>query len=141
MMNRVFDWYMQLPLEWQSSLFVYRGHGANIKTVVKLLEQVSDNCLLAFYGDLDPYGINIASHFYKIRPLALIVPSIWQEITVTHIDNNVNKFLKQIVQTRDIAFDQAEPLILRELFHRVNTDQIAIMQENVNRIGPLMVLH
>ncbi len=68
MMNRVFDWYMQLPLEWQSSLFVYRGHGANIKTVVKLLEQVSDNCLLAFYGDLDPYGINIASHFYKIRP-------------------------------------------------------------------------
>ncbi len=85
--------------------------------------------MLAFYGDLDRMGLILPLIFIKIRPLALIVPSIWQEITVTHIDNNVNKFLKQIVQTRDIAFDQAEPLILRGLFHHVKTNQIAIMQE------------
>ncbi|ANF81239.1 hypothetical protein A3K93_02855 [Acinetobacter sp. NCu2D-2] len=141
MMSRVFDWYMQLPIEWQSSLFVYRGHGSNIKTVVKLLKQVSMSCLVAFYGDFDPYGINIASHFYKIRPLALIVPYIWKEIIATHIDNNIHKYMKQIVQSRDLAVDQEEPIVLRELFHHIKTNQIAIMQENVNRIGRLMVLY
>ena len=140
MMTRLFDWYQHLDTEWQSSLFVYRGHGSNVKAVIELLEQLPSSTSVAFYGDMDPYGINIASYFYKIRALVLIVPEVWQEIKVGHIDNNLNKFLKQIVHSRDIATDQNEPMIFRELFYHIKTNQIAIMQENVNRIGRLVAL-
>ncbi|MGK5737100.1 MULTISPECIES: DUF7281 domain-containing protein [Acinetobacter] len=140
MMTRLFDWYQNLEVEWQNSLFVYRGHGANVKVVIQLLEQLPRDTSVAFYGDFDPYGINIASHFYKFHSLALIMPEVWQQITVNHVDNNLEKFLKQIVHSRDIAIDQDVPTIFRQVYQHIKHNQLAIMQENVNRIGRLVAL-
>ena len=140
MMTRLFDWYQHLEVEWQNSLFIYRGHGSNIKAVLELLERLPKQASVAFYGDFDPYGINIASHFYKVHPLAMIVPEVWCEITVGHIDNNLEKFLKQIVHSRDISIDQDEPTVFRQVYQHIKNNQLAIMQENVNRLGRLVAL-
>lgn len=140
MMNRLFDWHHNLTFDWQQSLFLYRGHGQNINTVLNLLRQVCDTTSIAFYGDLDPYGVHIATYLNKIKPIGFVVPRIWRELRSNHVDNNMSKHLKQIAQCHDISLDIDVPLVFRKIFKHLQLNQIALMQENVNRLGQLEVI-
>ncbi|MCF9047272.1 DUF7281 domain-containing protein [Acinetobacter nectaris] len=140
MINRLFDWQDNLSCDWKNSLFLYRGHGHNINIVLNLLENLPETSSIAFYGDLDPYGIHIATHLNRIKPLGIVVPKIWRELKSNHVDNNMSKHLKQIVHCADLSLDASVPFAFREIFKYLQLNQIAIMQENVNRLGQLEVI-
>lgn len=140
MLTRLFDWYGQLPEKWQDSLFIYRGQGQNARQVFKLLASLPEHTEMAFYGDFDPFGLNIAAHFFKCRTMSILIPQCWQEITRNHVDNNTVKFFEQIHSSHDLSIDAAQPLALRNLYRHIHSNQIALMQENVNRLGVLSEL-
>ena len=140
MLTRLFDWYGQLPEEWQDSLFLYRGQGQNARQVFELLAKLPDHTEISFYGDFDPFGLNIAAHFLKRRTMSILIPECWREITRNHLDNNTSKFFEQIHNSHDLYTDTAQPVVIRKLYMHVHINQIALMQENVNRLGPLSEL-
>ena len=137
MLTRLFDWYEQLPEELQDSLFLYRGQGQNARQVFELLAKLPDHTKIAFYGDFDPFGLNIAAHFLKRRRMSVLIPECWQEINRNHVDNNTGKFFEQIHSSHDLYADTAQPVAIRNLYKHVQINQIALMQENVNRLGRL----
>ena len=137
MLTRLFDWYEQLPGEWQDSLFLYRGQGQNARQVFELLAKLSDHTEIAFYGDLDPFGLNIAAHFFNSRTMSILIPECWKEISRNHVDNNPTKFFEQIHSSHDLYADSTRPKVIRNLYRHVQINQIALMQENVNRLGRL----
>ncbi|WP_180176840.1 MULTISPECIES: DUF2399 domain-containing protein [unclassified Acinetobacter] len=140
MLTRLFDWYEQLPEAWQDSLFLYRGQGQNARQVFELLAKLPDHTEISFYGDFDPFGLNIAAHFLKHRTMSILIPECWQEISRNHVDNNTAKFFEQIHSSHDLYADTAQPVAIRNLYRHVHINQIALMQENVNRLGPLIEL-
>lgn len=140
MLTRLFDWYNQLPEEWRYSLFLYRGQGQNARQVFELLTKLSNHTDVAFYGDLDPFGLNIATHFFKSRAMSIFIPKCWKEISRNHVDNNTAKFFEQIHSSHDLYMDIAQPVAIRNLYRHVHINQIALMQENVNRLGDLIEL-
>jgi hypothetical protein len=137
MLTRLFDWIDQLPMEWQDSLFIYRGHLQNCRDLNLLLERLPTSTAVAVYGDLDPSGLNIVASLNSIRPVNVIVPECWQSITSNHLDNNIFKHNDQIATCRDLGNAGGIPDQLKTLFNHLKVNQIAIMQENVNRLGKL----
>lgn len=140
MLTRLFDWYEQLPEEWRDSLFLYRGQGQNARQVFELLAKLPDHTKIAFYGDLDPFGVKIAAHFFKRREMSILIPSCWKELSRNHVDNNTTKFFEQINSGHDLSVDTTQSLAFRNLYKHLQINQIALMQENVNRLGPLIEL-
>lgn len=141
MLTRLFDWYEQLPEEWRDGLFLYRGQGQNARQVFELLAKFPKHTKIAFYGDFDPFGLNIAAHFFKSRKMAILIPECWKEINRNHVDNNTAKFFEQIHHSHDLYTDTAQSLAMRDLYRHIYINQIALMQENVNRLGPLIELN
>jgi len=141
MLTRLFDWYEQLPEEWRDSLFLYRGQGQNARQVFELLAKLPDHTKIAFYGDLDPFGVKIAAHFLKRREMSILIPGCWKELSRNHVDNNTAKFFEQINSIHDLSIDTMQSLALRNLYKHLQINQIALMQENVNRLGPLIELN
>ena len=57
------------------------------------------------------------------------------------MDNNTAKFFEQINSIHDLSIDTMQSLALRNLYKHLQINQIALMQENVNRLGPLIELN
>lgn len=140
MLTRLHDWIEHLPEQWLNSLFLYRGHGNNNRHVMKLLVDLPSDAEVAYYGDLDPIGLNIAAGFYKLRSLSVLVPECWSLLTRNHIDNRDSVFLYQVQKSQDLDLDDDLPLTLKNIYKYVYQNQIAIMQENVNRLGKLIAI-
>lgn len=141
MLTRLHDWIQQLPIEWQDGLFLYRGHGNNNRHVCSLLISLPKNTKVAYYGDLDPIGLNIAASYLKMRELSILVPECWCKLTRNHIDNRESVFFKQALRSRDLNVDESLPFSLRRIYEHVYLNQLAVMQENVNRLGRLIAIN
>lgn len=140
MLTRLHDWIDQLPFEWVDSLFLYRGHGNNNRHVMNLLANLPESAAVAYYGDLDPIGLNIAAGFYKLRSLSVLVPECWSMLTRNHIDNRDSVFFYQVQKSQDLELDDDLPSKLKEIYRHVYQNQLAVMQENVNRLGKLIAI-
>ena len=140
MLVRISDWYQQVPLEWQDSLFLYRGHGKNCRSVNQLLEVLPEECPVAVYTDFDLYGLNIANNFNLIRPVSVMVPQCWQSIKEQHPDNNFYKYVDQSEYISDLSETEGMSEPMKAILKHVNFNKVAVMQENVNRLGPLVCL-
>lgn len=140
MLTRLHDWIEQLPSQWLDSLFLYRGHGNNNRYVINLLAELPEGAEVAYYGDLDPIGLNIAAGFYKLRSLSVLVPECWSLLTRNHIDNRDSVFLYQVQKSQDLYLDDDLPSTLKNIYKYVCQNQIAIMQENVNRLGKMIAI-
>lgn len=140
MLTRLHDWIEQLPVQWLDSLFLYRGHGNNNRHVMNLLAVLPEDAEVAYYGDLDPIGLNIAAGFYKLRSLSVLVPECWSMLTRNHIDNRDSVFFYQVQKSQDLDLDDDLPSTLKEIYRHVYQNQLAVMQENVNRLGKLIAI-
>lgn len=140
MLVRISDWYQQVPLEWQDSLFLYRGHGKNCRSVNQLLEVLPEECPVAVYTDFDLYGLNIANNFNLIRPVSVMVPQCWQSIKEQHPDNNFYKYVDQSEYISDLSETEGMSEPMKAILKHVNFNKVAVMQENVNRLGPLVCI-
>jgi len=72
--------------------------------------------------------------------MSILIPECWNEINRNHVDNNTTKFFEQIHKSHDLYTDTVQPLAIRNLYRHIHINQIALMQENVNRLGPLIEL-
>lgn len=140
MLTRLHDWTGQLPAEWLDSLFLYRGHGENSRHVSSLISSLPESTKLAYFGDLDPIGLNIAAGYLKLRKLSILVPECWSILTRNHIDNRDSVFFNQVHKSRDLVLDDDLPSTLKDVYRHVYLNQLAIMQENVNRLGKLIAI-
>ncbi|MEB3754867.1 DUF7281 domain-containing protein [Acinetobacter sp. MD2(2019)] len=131
MLITLHQWYQWLPKMWQSSLFVYRGQGQNQSTVKILLNQLKDDIPVAIYADFDPFGLSIVMNYLKIRPVSILVPKGWQKFNKKHDCNQVNKYLDQISQLTQLSNKLSQNSCLHNMFMLMQTEKIAIMQENV----------
>ena len=52
----------------------------------------------------------------------------------------LRNFFEQIHKSHDLYTDTVQPLAIRNLYRHIHINQIALMQENVNRLGPLIEL-
>lgn len=90
--------------------------------------------------DLDPIGLNIAAGFYKLRNLSVLVSECWSMLTRNHIDNRDSIFFYQVQKSQDLELDDL-PSKLKEIYRHVYQNQLAVMQENVNRLGKLIAIN
>lgn len=137
MLVKLHTWSKQIPIQWQDSLILYRGHGKHTKILNLLLSALPDDCLVAVYGDFDLYGLNIANHFNSIRPVYLMAPECWKSLNEKHPDNNVSKFNDQLEYGSDLLTSEETPKALKTIVHYIKENKLAVMQENVNRLGRL----
>lgn len=137
MLVKLQDWSKQIPMQWQDSLILYRGHGKHTKMVNQILEASPDDCLVAVYGDFDLYGLNIVNNFNSIRPVYLIAPECWKSLDEKHPDNNAFKFNDQLEYGAALLTSAGTPEALKTIVHYIKENKLAVMQENVNRLGKL----
>lgn len=137
MLVKLHDWFKQIPIQWQNSLILYRGHAKHTKMVNQLIEALPDDCLVAVYTDFDLYGLNIVKNFNSIRPVYLMAPACWQSLEEKHPDNNVLKFNDQLQYGSALLTSEETPEALKKIAHYIKENRLAVMQENVNRLGLL----
>lgn len=137
MLMTLHQWFHCLPNEWQSSLFIYRGQGQNQNEVKELLAQLALSVPVAIYADFDPSGLFIVMNYLEIRPVSIIVPKGWQHFSRNHPCNQAEKYVNQIVGQPSLVNKLAENLDLCDMFALMQTEQLALMQENVLQLNEL----
>lgn len=131
MLITLHEWYQCLPKIWQSSLFVYRGQGQNQSTVKNLLAQLGRDVPVAIYADFDPSGLSIVMDYFTIRPISIIVPKGWEYLQNNHSCNQTDKYLDQFIKLTYLKDRLIKNSYLHKMFMVMQTEKIALMQENV----------
>ena len=137
MLITLHDWYQCLPKIWQSSLFVYRGQGQNQSTVKNLLAQLGLNVPVAIYADFDPSGLSIVMDYFTIRTVSIIVPKKWECLVNKHPCNQTDKYLDQINKLTNLKDRFTKNSYPHKIFMLMQTEKIALMQENVLLLSEL----
>ena len=140
MLMTLHTWYHYLPHIWQSSLFIYRGQGQNQSAVKLLLAQLELNIPVAIYADFDPSGLAIVLDYFLIRPVSIIVPQGWQHLLREHPCNQSEKFMDQITGQLGLTNKLASSPALCDMFMLMQTEQLALMQENVLLLNELVCI-
>lgn len=141
MLIHLHDWYDKLPIEWQDSLFLYRGHGQNQNAVNRLFERLSSDANIAIYADFDPSGLCIVADYARKRVVSILVPKIWQSLKYDYPCNLPHKYANQIYQNINFEEKFSYHKILLELFLHIQKEQLAIMQENILNMDSLISIH
>lgn len=128
-----------LPEAWADALVVYRGHGENVSHVETLIRnQPSDT--LAFMGDFDPAGIDIATRHGKgvlLIPDLAVVASFDAAALAKISQREV--FNRHHVSFRRLKARSTEPL-WQAMLNYMDQRQIAIMEEHTaSKLLPLVV--
>lgn len=131
MLITLHKWYQCLPQTWQSSLFVYRGQGQNQSIVKALLGQLGRNVPVAIYADFDPSGLSIVMDYFMLRPVSIIVPKKWGCLINQHPCNQTDKYLDQFNKLNYLKDKLTKNSCLHKMFMVMQTEKIALMQENV----------
>lgn len=137
MLRHLPEWVSFLPKCWQSALFVYRGHEANVATLNTLIARLPDKSLICYYGDFDLGAIRVAQGLLGLKPLEILIPEHWMDIKRTDVDNNEQKFEKQFIKLSTPCKNKQ----LRSLQLHVISNRLAIMQENFRSIGRLVTVN
>lgn len=137
MLVMLHKWSQQIPNAWQNCLILYRGHSNNINYVNELLKTLPIDCMVAVYTDFDLYGLNISNQFNMIRPVSIMVPECWQSLHETHYDNNLRKFYEQVEYGNTLLSGEDTPSTIKVMVSHIKKNKLAVMQENVNRLGRL----
>lgn len=131
MLITLHEWYQCLPKTWQASLFIYRGQGQNQSTVKDLLGQLGEDVFVAIYADFDPSGLSFVMDYLTIRPVTTIVPKGWEFFKENHSCNQSSKYFDQVDILPSLADKLAKNSCLDRMFKVMQSEKIAIMQENV----------
>lgn len=137
MLMTLHKWYHCLPHTWQSSLFIYRGHGQNQSTVRRLLAQLGLDVPVAIYTDFDPSGLSIVMDYFTIRPVSIIVPKGWEYLLNNHPCNQTDKYFNQFTELSGLTNKLARSSHLCSMFMVMQAEKIALMQENVLLLNEL----
>lgn len=137
MLITLHDWYQCLPQAWQSSLFVYRGQGQNQNAVKALLDELRLDVPVAVYADFDPSGLSIVMNYLSIRSISIIVPKGWENLKNNHSCNQPDKYLDQSNKLSGLPDKLAKNPYLHHMFMLMQTEKIALMQENILQLNKL----
>ncbi len=137
MLMTLHQWLHCFPNEWQSSLFIYRGQGQNQNAVKQLLAQLDLSIPVAIYADFDPSGLSIVMDYCAIRPVSVIVPKGWQHFSRNHPCNQEEKYIDQTTKHPHLANKFAKCPDLCNMFAVMQTEWLAVMQENVLQLNEL----
>jgi hypothetical protein len=127
-----------LPIEYQTSLIIYRGHGQNQNMLLELIDELSEDTPVGVFYDFDGAGFDMALNLAEIRTIDILHPTKWSEIhkLPTVVLKKLNKqdtFLNQTEQLMNRINSILTPKIIMDMLVYLREHRIAITQEHLIR--------